>query len=176
MNDEQYNNFCFHVDERNIATISLDVPGHPLNILNESVISELDEIIREIENSNSIKIVIFQSGKFDVIVTLNEDKTLDQMALQLASNTLVIGVHEWFKADLDLQRDFKLFCKTNKYLVVHGAGGQTGGRAQTNQSFKLRNEDLKASILQSLKSKFSETRFVSQQRVMESNEVAGASA
>ncbi len=98
------------------------------------------------------------------------------MALQLASNTLVIGVHEWFKADLDLQRDFKLFCKTNKYLVVHGAGGQTGGRAQTNQSFKLRNEDLKASILQSLKSKFSETRFVSQQRVMESNEVAGASA
>ena len=63
MNDEKYNNFCFHVDERNIATISLDVPGHPLNILNESVISELDEIIREIENSNSIKIVIFQSGK-----------------------------------------------------------------------------------------------------------------
>ena len=36
--------------------------------------------------------------------------------------------------------------------------------------FKL-DEDLKASILQSLKSKFSETRFVSQQRVMESNEV-----
>lgn len=120
--------------------------------------------------------VIFNTGKFDVTVTLNEDKTLEQLAMDVASNTLVIGVHEWFKADRDLQRDFKLFCKTNKYLVVHGAGGQTGGRAQTNQSFKLRNEDLKASILQSLKSKFSETRFVSQNRVLESNEVAGASA
>ena len=120
--------------------------------------------------------VIFQNGKFDVIVTFNEDKTLDQLAMDVASNTLVVGVHEWFKKDKELQRDFDLFCKTNKYLVVHGAGGQTGGRAQTNQSFKLRNEDLKASILQSLKSKFAETRFVSQQRVMESNEVAGASA
>ena len=76
--------------------------------------------------------VIFQNGKFDVTVTFNEDKSLEQIAMDVASNTLVIGVHEWFKADRELHRDFDLFCKTNKYLVVHGAGGQTGGRAQTN--------------------------------------------
>ena len=43
--------------------------------------------------------VIFQNGKFDVIVTFNEDKTLDQLAMDVASNTLVVGVHEWFKKD-----------------------------------------------------------------------------
>ena len=63
MTKKQYNNFCFHIDERNIATITLDVPGHPLNILNASVIQELDDIVRQIENSNSIKLAIFQSGK-----------------------------------------------------------------------------------------------------------------
>lgn len=179
--------FFFNEDEMQVQTLiegmnpTLD---EQFNTFHQDFLAPMTQLRQKHDlGSNQVNIglkveekVIFQSGKFDVIVTLNEDKTLDQMALQLASNTLVIGVHEWFKADLDLQRDFKLFCKTNKYLVVHGAGGQTGGRAQTNQSFKLRNEDLKASILQSLKSKFSETRFVSQQRVMESNEVAGASA
>lgn len=120
--------------------------------------------------------VIFRKEVFEVVVTLNEDKSLDELALSVATNTLVVGIHEWFKADKDLQRDFKLYCKTNKYLVAHGGGGQTGARSQTNNSFRLRNQDLKASILQTLKAKFSETRFVSQNRVMDSNEVAGASA
>ena len=87
--------------------------------------------------------VFYRNGDFDVIATLYEDKSLDELALGVASNTLIIGIHEWFKGDKELQRDFKLFCRTDKYLIVHGAGGQTGGRAQTNQSFKLRNADLK---------------------------------
>ena len=111
-----------------------------------------------------------------MIVTFNEDKTLDQLAMDVASNTLVVGVHEWFKKDRDLHGISTCSARPTNTSWFTAQEGQTGGRAQTNQSFKLRNEDLKASILQSLKSKFAETRFVSQQRVMESNEVAGASA
>ncbi len=63
MSREKYKNFCLHIDEGNVATITLDVPGRPLNILNESVISELDDIIRTIETNDSIRLAIFQSGK-----------------------------------------------------------------------------------------------------------------
>ena len=47
MTSKSYENFQFDVDERNIATISLNVPNRPVNILNETVISELDAIVRE---------------------------------------------------------------------------------------------------------------------------------
>jgi 3-hydroxyacyl-CoA dehydrogenase/enoyl-CoA hydratase/carnithine racemase len=63
MNANKYKNFDFCIDERNIATITLDVPGRPVNILNEAVISELDAIVSEIENSDSVRLAIFQSGK-----------------------------------------------------------------------------------------------------------------
>ena len=63
MSQQKYKNFCLHIDERNVATITLDVPGRPLNILNESVITELDDIIRKIETNDSIRLVMFQSGK-----------------------------------------------------------------------------------------------------------------
>ena len=46
MTFKSYENFQFDVDERNIATISLNVPNRPVNILNETVISELDAIVR----------------------------------------------------------------------------------------------------------------------------------
>ena len=63
MTSKSYENFQFDVDERNIATISLNVPNRPVNILNETVISELDAIVREIERDASIQLSIFQSGK-----------------------------------------------------------------------------------------------------------------
>ena len=63
MTSKSYENFQFDVDERNIATISLNVPNRPVNILNETVISELDAIVREIEKDASIQLSIFQSGK-----------------------------------------------------------------------------------------------------------------
>jgi len=179
--------FFFNEDEMQVQTLiegmSPTLDEH-FETFNKDFLTPMTQLRQKYDlGSNKVSIglrveekVIFQSGKFDVAVTLNEDKTLEQLAMDVASNTLVVGLHEWFKADRELERDFKLYCKTNKYLIVHGAGGQTGGRTQTNQSFKLRNADLKESILQRLKSKFSETRFVSQNRVMESNEVAGANA
>ena len=53
--------------------------------------------------------MFYRNGDFDVIATLYEDKSLDELALGVASNTLIIGIHEWFKGDKELQRDFKLF-------------------------------------------------------------------
>ncbi|MDE0864911.1 MAG: 3-hydroxyacyl-CoA dehydrogenase NAD-binding domain-containing protein [Rubripirellula sp.] len=63
MNMKPYKNFCMCVDTRGVATITLDVPDRPLNILDKSAMAELDDIIRELENTPSLRLAVFQSGK-----------------------------------------------------------------------------------------------------------------
>jgi len=63
MNMKPYKNFCLCIDARGVATITLDVPGRPLNVLDKSVMAELDHILRELENTPSLAGVVFQSGK-----------------------------------------------------------------------------------------------------------------
>jgi 3-hydroxyacyl-CoA dehydrogenase/enoyl-CoA hydratase/carnithine racemase len=65
MNDNHYRNFTVTTDDRSVRTVTLDVPGRPLNVLNRDVMEELDQIVHDLENgdSDSVKLVIFQSGK-----------------------------------------------------------------------------------------------------------------
>ncbi|MGI9471845.1 MAG: 3-hydroxyacyl-CoA dehydrogenase NAD-binding domain-containing protein [Rubripirellula sp.] len=63
MNMQPYKNFDVTVDTRGVATVTLNVPGRALNILNRDVLTELDRIIHEFENSDDIRLIVFQSGK-----------------------------------------------------------------------------------------------------------------
>ncbi len=58
-----YKNFTVNRDSRGIITVSLDVPDRPMNVLTSEVLSELDQIIHDLENSDNVKLVLFQSNK-----------------------------------------------------------------------------------------------------------------
>ena len=62
-----YQNFSVTHDA-GVTTVSLDVPGRPLNVLTVEVMSELEQIVhdletRSFENPGAIKAVVFQSSK-----------------------------------------------------------------------------------------------------------------
>ncbi|MEO1617290.1 MAG: 3-hydroxyacyl-CoA dehydrogenase NAD-binding domain-containing protein [Planctomycetota bacterium] len=63
MNGKDYKNFEVKVDDRGVATIRLDVPGRPMNVIDASVLTELDLILGELEVRDDIRLVIFESSK-----------------------------------------------------------------------------------------------------------------
>ncbi|MEM8669650.1 MAG: 3-hydroxyacyl-CoA dehydrogenase NAD-binding domain-containing protein [Planctomycetota bacterium] len=58
-----YKNFDVQLDSRGIVTVTLDVPNRPMNVLTAEVLSELDQIVQELESSENIQLVLFQSNK-----------------------------------------------------------------------------------------------------------------
>ena len=60
---KRYENFRVTTDDRHVTTIALDVPGRPLNLLTQEVMEELEEIVRDLENDKTCRLVIFQSDK-----------------------------------------------------------------------------------------------------------------
>lgn len=117
----------------------------------------------------------FRNGDFNLTVLLTDKTLVAQKALDLNKKDLVICINEWFMADELLRKDFEWYCKTNKYFANNSRGG-TGDRERTNSNFKVRNSQLKDKIEAVLKQKFSETRFISQNSVLDSDQIHGATA
>lgn len=63
MNDLHLKNFDVHRDSRGVLTAILNVPDQPVNIFNESVLHDLDELIRGVEGDETVCAVVFRSGK-----------------------------------------------------------------------------------------------------------------
>lgn len=63
MNNLHLTNFDVHRDMHGILTLILNVVNYPVNIFNESVMQDLDELIREVESDASVSAVVFRSGK-----------------------------------------------------------------------------------------------------------------
>lgn len=58
-----YENFGFEVDADGIATVTWDMPDRSMNVLSESSIGELADIIEKIANEDAIKGAVITSGK-----------------------------------------------------------------------------------------------------------------
>ncbi|SMP76471.1 short chain enoyl-CoA hydratase /3-hydroxyacyl-CoA dehydrogenase [Neorhodopirellula lusitana] len=63
MNSAIYQNFTVTEDKRGVVTVSIDVPGRPLNILTRDAMEELSQIVDAIEHAAGISMVVFESGK-----------------------------------------------------------------------------------------------------------------
>ncbi len=63
MSDLHLTNFDVHRDDRGLMTAILNVADQPVNVFNESVLHDLDELIRAIDHDRSIRAVVFRSGK-----------------------------------------------------------------------------------------------------------------
>ncbi|WP_418637403.1 BREX system P-loop protein BrxC [Winogradskyella sp.] len=114
-----------------------------------------------------------RNGDFDITVLLSDNTPLEQKALDINKKEVIVAVNEWFNADETLKKEFDWYCRTNKYFLNTGSGG-TGDRSRTNENFKVRNNQLKDKIVNTIKSNFSDTRFVSQNTILEPNDINGS--
>ncbi|MHA8066291.1 BREX system P-loop protein BrxC [Aquirufa sp. ROCK2-A2] len=113
-----------------------------------------------------------RGGDFNLVILLTDKTPLTQKMLDVNTKDLVICINEWYNNDSVLRQDFEWYCKTNKYLI-NGSGGATGERAKTNENFKIRNKQLSESISRVIELKFIESRFISQNTILEADQING---
>jgi 3-hydroxyacyl-CoA dehydrogenase/enoyl-CoA hydratase/3-hydroxybutyryl-CoA epimerase len=63
MNNLHLTNFDVHREFRGVMTAILNVSDQPVNVFNESVMHDLDELLREVEHDQSVTALVFRSGK-----------------------------------------------------------------------------------------------------------------
>lgn len=63
MNSLHLKNFDVHHDFRGVMSAILNVPDQSVNVFNESVMHDLDELLRAVEHDNGIRAIVFRSGK-----------------------------------------------------------------------------------------------------------------
>lgn len=117
----------------------------------------------------------YRNGDFNLTVLLTDNTPIAQKALDVNKKDLVICINEWFNKDESLRKDFDWYAKTNKYLS-NNSGGGTGDRSRTIENFRIRNNQLKSRIESAIQQKFQETRFISQNNVLDGDQINGTSA
>ncbi|WP_182870086.1 3-hydroxyacyl-CoA dehydrogenase NAD-binding domain-containing protein [Rhodopirellula sp. JC639] len=63
MTRQQLTNLTLSLDDSGVYRIALNVPGRPMNVLNESVMAELEQAVNELETRSDVKLVVFKSTK-----------------------------------------------------------------------------------------------------------------
>ncbi len=63
MSSSVYTNFAVDTDGRGVVTISMDVPQRPLNVLDASVLAELEQIVSSLRSAAGRRVVVFRSHK-----------------------------------------------------------------------------------------------------------------
>lgn len=63
MFSNNYHHFVTEVDSRGVVTISLSVADRPMNVLDWSVMNELDRIVTELQHDASARVIVFRSHK-----------------------------------------------------------------------------------------------------------------
>ncbi|MCB0517804.1 MAG: BREX system P-loop protein BrxC [Lewinellaceae bacterium] len=114
-----------------------------------------------------------RGGDFNVLVLLNDKTTIAQKALDLSKSDLAVCINEWFSQDEQLCRDFEWYSKTKKFFTTNGEDA-TGERSKTIELFRLRNENLEKKITARLEQKFTDTRYISEQRIVEPDQIKGS--
>lgn len=86
--DLHLTNFDVHRDFRGVMTAILNVADQSVNVFNESVLHDLDELLRDVEHDPSVTALVFRSGKdsgflagadLHVIATLNSSDAAEQI-------------------------------------------------------------------------------------------------
>lgn len=89
-----FKNFTVARDDRGVISIALDVPARPLNVIDQSVLTELEAIVARLEEDAGARVVVFRSGKpsgFLAGADVNEiSRIADDAAVEVA---LIRGQH-----------------------------------------------------------------------------------
>ena len=114
----------------------------------------------------------FRNGDFELKVLFTDKTDLEQKALSASKTDLLIGINEWFSKESSLRKDYEWYCKTLKFFST-GGKPTTGERGKTIENFKIRNSSLSDSIRERIMEKFAESRFVSQNLIIEADQING---
>lgn len=115
-----------------------------------------------------------RTGDFNILVLYNDKTPIQTKALEMPKTDLVICINEWFTKDEQLQNQFEWYCKTTKFFS-NNENASTGERAKTIENFRIRNNELEKKIRLRLTQKYSETQFISEQRIISADQISGAS-
>ncbi|MDX1623520.1 MAG: 3-hydroxyacyl-CoA dehydrogenase NAD-binding domain-containing protein [Gemmatimonadota bacterium] len=60
--------FDYVVDGRGLATVTIDVPGKPVNVWSRETLAEFDRVLGELAERETLAAVVFRSGKEDTFI------------------------------------------------------------------------------------------------------------
>jgi 3-hydroxyacyl-CoA dehydrogenase/enoyl-CoA hydratase/3-hydroxybutyryl-CoA epimerase len=63
MKNRNLRNFSVDRDNAGVFRLTLDVPGRAVNVLDRGVMTELEQIVAELENRDDVTLVVIESGK-----------------------------------------------------------------------------------------------------------------
>lgn len=79
MNNLHLTNFDVHRDFHGVLTAILNVSDQPVNVFNESVMHDLDELLRAIQDDQSVTALVFRSGKDSGFLAGADLKVISQL-------------------------------------------------------------------------------------------------
>ena len=112
MTNQELKNFTVTTDSRGICEITLNVPDRPLNVLDHSVMTELETIVGLLEESDDVKVAVFCSSKESGylagadVSTIAEIESAHHAARLIENGQLLFQRIEWLPMP--------------KIVVVHG--------------------------------------------------------
>ncbi|MFN8353665.1 MAG: BREX system P-loop protein BrxC [Spirosomataceae bacterium] len=180
--EEKGSYFFFNEDEIDVQNL---IRSQPIN--NDFRFEQFDGFFRKMTNlspkvsfgANDFKVgysvegkEVFRGGNFEIKVLWTDEKPLIDQATNVRKADLVVGINEWFRTDGVLRKDFERYCKTLLFFR-NNSSSSTGERAKTIENFSIRNNALSESIKSRLVHRFAETRFISQQLIIEPDQVRG---
>lgn len=144
-----------------------------LQVVNKVRFSGNDfKIIANVDGKNYLG----NSGDVSLSFTVFDDTEIIQKSMNNPTNSLIYCLNEWFMADQELRHNFQWFCKVEKY-IKNNQEYATEARKKSIDNFIERNDEiLTKKIIPVIQRKFSETRFVSGQSIIESNDINGEGA
>src|ERR1700747_3764332 len=106
-----FKNFKVETDSDGIALVTWDIPGRSMNVLDETTITELDEIVKQTTTDPAVKGVVVTSGKeaFSAGADLSMLEGMNRRYVEL------------FKAKGEVAANQMLFDQSRKYSLVFRA-------------------------------------------------------
>lgn len=114
-------------------------------------------------------------GDFNLKFSMYDATELEQLAHATASQDMVIGMHDWFKHDADLNKKTSDYVRTQKY-ISRNFSNATGSRAETLINFRETNKLLLNEIKLRVEKKFMETACISSNQVVYAKDLTGATS
>ncbi|TWU43771.1 Fatty acid oxidation complex subunit alpha [Novipirellula aureliae] len=97
MNSKTYDAFTLQTDARGVTTVMLDVPDRPLNVLDASVMHELNDLVRDLHDSSSTA-VVFTSSKESGFLAGADINAITKIASPIEAAQLIDGGQHLFDA------------------------------------------------------------------------------
>lgn len=118
---------------------------------------------------------IGSKGDFNIRFTIFDTTPIENLAHSTPSQDLVLGISDWFNADKDLKNQVSEYVRTQKYIRLNSSNA-TGTRTETLSNFRETNLILLNEIKMRFEKKFVETSLVSNNQLILSTEISGATA